>query len=58
MTTAGAIVLTSGSPDDENSFAAPTRVVPREEMVILTGSRFPYTFPANSLTILQLKAEP
>jgi alpha-N-arabinofuranosidase len=52
---ARAIVLTSGSPDAENSFAAPTTVAPREEAVPLAGPRFPYTFPADSLTILRLK---
>jgi alpha-N-arabinofuranosidase len=50
-----AIVLTSGSPDDENSFEVPTKVAPREEAVTIDGLSFAHTFPANSLTILRLK---
>ena len=43
------------NPDDENSFAAPMKVAPHEEAVTVTGPQFPYTFPADSLTILRLK---
>ncbi len=52
---ARAIVLTSAGPDDENSFATPTKVAPREEVVTVAGPRFPYVFPADSLTILRFK---
>jgi alpha-L-arabinofuranosidase len=52
-----AVVLTSASPDDDNSFEAPTKVAPREEPVSIAGPSFTHTFPANSLTILRLKAE-
>jgi alpha-L-arabinofuranosidase len=52
------IVLTSTNPDDENSFETPTKVAPREQAVTVSGPQFPYTFPANSLTILRLKTEP
>jgi len=55
---AKAIVLTSGSPDDDNSFQAPTKVAPHEEMVSIDGLSFAHTFPANSLTILRLKSVP
>jgi hypothetical protein len=55
VTTAGALVLTSGRSDDENSFAAPTKVAPREEAVTLAGPQFPCTFPADCLTNLRLK---
>ncbi len=51
------IILTSVSPDDENSFATPMKVSPRAEPVAVAGPKFPYTFPANSLTILRLKTE-
>ncbi len=50
-------ILTSVSPDDENSFATPRKVSPREEPVAVAGPKFPYTFPAESLTILRLKAQ-
>jgi alpha-L-arabinofuranosidase len=52
---ARAIVLTSASADDENSFAAPARVSPRDEEVTIAGPQFSYAFPADSLTILRLK---
>jgi len=52
---AHAIVLTAKSADDENSFAHPKKVYPREETVPVPGPQFPYTFPADSLTILRLK---
>ncbi|HTX66432.1 MAG TPA: hypothetical protein VMD31_11715, partial [Opitutaceae bacterium] len=52
---AHAIVLTSKSADDENSFAHPKKVYPREETVTVPGPQFPYTFPADSLTILRIK---
>ncbi|HTX65083.1 MAG TPA: alpha-L-arabinofuranosidase C-terminal domain-containing protein, partial [Opitutaceae bacterium] len=42
---AHAIVLTSKSADDENSFAHPKKVYPREETVTVPGPQFPYTFP-------------
>jgi alpha-L-arabinofuranosidase len=34
---AKAIVLTSASPDDENSFEAPMKIAPREETVAISG---------------------
>ena len=52
-----AIELTSGSPDDENSFESPTKVAPREEAIAVAGPVFQRTFPACSLTVLRLKAE-
>lgn len=52
---AKAVVLTSASPDDENSLEAPNKVAPREETVKTSGSGFSHRFPANSLTILRLK---
>lgn len=52
---AKAIVLTSASPDDENSFEAPMKIAPREETVAISGPSFARTFPAYSLTVLRLK---
>jgi alpha-L-arabinofuranosidase len=49
-----AIVLTSASADDENSFEVPARVSPHEEALPAAGARFLHTFPANSLTVLRL----
>ena len=51
-----AIVLTSNNPEDENSLAAPTKVAPVRRLANGLGSKFQYTFPRNSLTILRLKA--
>lgn len=51
-----AILLTSNSPEDENSFAEPTKVVPVTKAVKELGERFKYVFPPHSLTILRLKA--
>ena len=51
---ARALVLTSGNPDDENSFAAPTRIVPTEDLIKVSGTRMTRVFPANSVTVLRL----
>jgi alpha-L-arabinofuranosidase len=53
---ARAILLTSASPDDENSFEQPARVSPRQESFAVAGPEFERTFPAWSLTILRLMA--
>ncbi len=50
-----AIVLTSASADDENTFDAPRKVAPRETTFKIAGTTFTHAFPANSLTILRLK---
>ncbi len=50
-----AVVLTSGSADDENSFEASARVAPHEEALVVAGPRFSHTFPANSRTVLRIK---
>jgi len=52
---AKAIVLTSASPDDENSFETPMKIAPREETVAISGTSLARTFPAYSLTVLRLK---
>jgi alpha-L-arabinofuranosidase len=48
-----ATTLTSGSTSDENSIAHPTKVVPATN-TFAAGSRFNYTFPANSVTVLRI----
>jgi len=52
---ARAIVLTSASPEDENSLEAPNRVAPREQVVKIGGPNFRHAFPAYSFTVLRLK---
>ena len=54
---AQAIVLTSGSPKDENSLDEPTKVAPKTQTLALSGPNFQHSFPANSLTVLRVKAE-
>ncbi len=51
-----AIVLSSASPLDENTFAEPTKVAPKTEDVKFTGTEINRSFPGNSLTILRLSA--
>jgi alpha-L-arabinofuranosidase len=50
-----ALVLTSGSPDDENSFDQPERVAQRTVTLRDLGPTFDYMCPAHSLSILKLK---
>jgi len=52
------IVLTSNSPEDENSLAAPTKIVPVTRVAKGLGDKFTYPFPPYSLTILRLRARP
>jgi len=59
LTPAGtALVLTSPSPADENSFAQPANVAPVTNLLAGVSSRFTHTFPANSLSVLRLQARP
>jgi alpha-L-arabinofuranosidase len=55
---AHALVLTSGSPDDENSFATPTKVAPKDEPIRVSGTQLTRVFPANSVTVLRLPTTP
>ena len=50
-----ALVLTSGSPDDENSFEQPERVAPRTSVLRNLHNTFNYVCPPNSLSIVTLK---
>lgn len=57
VTSAKAIVLT-GAPGDENSMENPTKVIPREMMLMpSSGPNFAHSFPANSFTVLRLKTQ-
>lgn len=53
---ASVIQLTSGSPSDENSLAAPTYVSPVTNSISMAGTNFTLTLPANSVSILRLSA--
>jgi len=48
------LTLASGSGQDENSFAEPTKVAPQESHLPVAAAKFRYAFPANSLTVLRL----
>jgi alpha-L-arabinofuranosidase len=50
-----AVVLTSASPDDENSFEQPEKVAPRATALRDLGTTFDYVCPPNSLSILTLR---
>jgi len=52
-----ATVLTSGKPTDENTLDDPTRVWPETQTVALSGPSFLHRFPANSVTVMRIKAE-
>jgi alpha-L-arabinofuranosidase len=49
-----AIVLSSESPADENSFGSPKKIAPKRESLADLSSRFRRTFPANSLTVIRV----
>ena len=51
-----AIVLTSENPTDENYLTEPLKVSPKTETLNVNSPRFKHTFPANSLTVLRVKA--
>jgi alpha-L-arabinofuranosidase len=53
--TARATVLASENPSDENSFAQPDKVEPRESDLGSVNSPFQYSFKPYSITILSLK---
>jgi len=53
--TARVTVLTSVSPEDENTFEKPAQVQPVEEAVTSSGPQFERTLPAWSFTVLRIK---
>ena len=52
------IVLASAQATDENSLDQPAKVVPVTRTIAIPGPRFDQAFPANSVTVLRLKARP
>jgi len=52
-----AIVLSSASPDDENSVEHPDKVVPRKQTVNVGKAQFTYLLPAWSLNMLRIPVE-
>lgn len=52
-----AIVLTSGGPQDENSFGTPKKIAPVTQRLTNIGPTFTHTFPPHSVTVLRLKAQ-
>jgi alpha-L-arabinofuranosidase len=53
--TAKICTLAGTSPQDENSFAEPLKVSPKDSQLKTPTPQFDCTFPANSLTVLRLK---
>jgi alpha-L-arabinofuranosidase len=51
------LIVLAGAPDDENSFAEPKKITPHESKLNVATPQFNHSFPANSLTVLRLKAE-
>lgn len=47
-------VLASADQRDENTFAAPTKVAPRNSTLRIPEADFSHTFPPNSLTVLRV----
>jgi alpha-L-arabinofuranosidase len=48
-------ILTSASPEDENTLEEPLKVAPVERTITLAGPRFQHAFPAHSVSVLRLK---
>ena len=51
------ILLTSADPADENTLDEPHKVMPVTRELSNAAAKFPHTFPANSLTVLRIKAK-
>ena len=49
------ITVLTGEMRDENSFAEPQKVSPKETVLKISSTQFQHEFPANSLTVLRLK---
>jgi alpha-L-arabinofuranosidase len=52
--TTGTLTILSGDPFDENTFEAPTKIVPRTSPLRIGQGPFTHTFPAHSLSILRI----
>lgn len=55
--TAKALVMAGQSTEDENSFAEPTRIAPKETTINNVAPEFKHTFPAYSVTIIRAKRQ-
>jgi alpha-N-arabinofuranosidase len=53
-----AVLLTSESADDENSFESPRKIAPREEPPAAAGPVLQRTLPPYSLTVLSFSIRP
>jgi alpha-N-arabinofuranosidase len=56
LASTGRAITLSGRPEETNSITDPTHLVPVESEVPGVGPSFRYTFPASSVTVLQLPA--
>jgi len=54
--TGKAITLSAIKPDETNSIKDPKHLIPIESEITGIGSRFSYTFPPYSVSVLQLTA--
>jgi alpha-L-arabinofuranosidase len=52
-----ALVLAAGGPNDENSFAAPTKIVAQSQTLPRWSGPLTHTFPPYSVTVLRLKSD-
>jgi alpha-N-arabinofuranosidase len=51
------LTVLAGQPGDENSFAEPQKISPRESVLNISSPAFQHEFPANSFTVLRLGAK-
>ncbi len=49
------ITVLAGEPNDENSFAAPQKISPKDAVLDISGPQFQHEFPANSFTVLHFQ---
>jgi alpha-L-arabinofuranosidase len=49
------LTVLAGQPDDENSFATPQIISPKQSVLKISGAKFQHEFPANSFTVLRLQ---
>ena len=49
------LTVLSGKPNDENSFATPQNIWPKQSILKIPGMEFQHEFPANSFTVLRVK---
>jgi len=49
------LTVLAGQPGDENSFAEPQNISPRESVLNISGPAFQHEFPEDSFTILRMK---